>query len=86
MSRTTLTADTITDQQIEALRKEANASGDMAQVVVCSVALGAAPEMMAHPMRLGARFQIEATGRAWSTVDARAECARVITEAAAQCD
>lgn len=42
-----LTADTITDDQIQALRAEAFAAGDIAQVQCCDIALGG-PSLLPH--------------------------------------
>lgn len=68
MNRTIITADTITDSQIRALRSEASDAWDNEQVAICDIALGD-----------GA-----AATETWTRKTARAECARVINEAAAQ--
>ena len=58
MTKTISTISTITNEQIEALRAEAGAAGDTAQVAICDRALD-------------------------GDAVARAECARVIADAAA---
>lgn len=70
---TPLTADTITDKQIEALRTEAAEHGDWAQVAVCDVALSRGTQTMVN-------------GVVWVRHTARSECARVINDAAARHD
>jgi hypothetical protein len=75
------TADTITDDQIESLRAEAAAAGDLAQVSICSLALNMPPLLSSsapqshRDMNAGLREHAR---------KARAECARVIADAAAQ--
>lgn len=61
----TITADTITDAQIIALREEAIEHGDRLQVAYCNLALGYTPSIALTTNRYGAR----------------AECARVIRDA-----
>jgi hypothetical protein len=71
------TTPDVTDEQIRALRQEALAAGDYRQVDICQRAL--------------ATDTVDQDGNAiafadWSREEARAECARVIAEAAAQED
>ena len=69
-----ITAETITDSQIEQLRTEADAAGDDKMGRICDVALG--------EVKWGA--DLVAAGQGMSRESARAECARVIAEAQAQ--
>ena len=52
-----LNADTITDDQIEALRIEAREHDDALQVAYCNVALGITPMIALTATRYGARIQ-----------------------------
>lgn len=78
MSKTTF--ETITDEQIRALRDEVREGGDMVQFVICNRALGETSEVAIAP------WEEAKVGRALLMPrDAtRAECARVIAEARAQ--
>ena len=67
----------VTDAQIRALCREALAHGDAAQAAICRRALGC-PDPAGRDRH--------AAGRYGRTPDARAECARVIADAAAQQD
>jgi len=74
----------ITDEQIDELRTEAGAAGDIPMVAICDVALDevcdeypGAAEWQAQDMRRALSMDREA---------ARLECARVIAEARAQED
>lgn len=83
------TIDTITDDQIETLRDEAGAAGDLVQVAICDVALaGGLAEIAEIPHET--RAALEALGIIPEHIDAdvraRAECARVIADAEAQQD
>lgn len=77
--------DSITDDQISALRTEAAAAGDLDQVAICDHALGVEPT---------APYVVRDDGRLWlsdyasvlTREQARAECERVIAAAAAQDD
>lgn len=81
MTQTRVTADTITDEQIETLRDEASEAGDLLQVAICDVALATGLSEIAdvpHEYRI----ELEALGiipeHVGADVVARAECARVI--------
>lgn len=78
----TITADTITDLQIWALRDEAAAAGDEAQVIICDIALASGLADMIDPGEH--RAALEAIGIIPEHIDAdlraRAECARVIAQ------
>jgi hypothetical protein len=78
----TITADTITDRQIWALRDEAAAAGDEAQVIICDIALASGLADMIDPGEH--RAALRALGIIPEHVDAdvraRAECARVIAQ------
>ena len=71
----------ITDEQIEALRAEAAAAGDMVQVAICDVALASGLADVAE-IPHETRAPLEAIGIIPEHVDAdvraRGECARVI--------
>lgn len=69
-----LTADTITDDQIEALRTEAGAARDDLQVRLCDTALGHETHLLADPD--GRRSTV-------SPGEAREICADAINEALA---
>jgi hypothetical protein len=77
-----ITADTITDRQIWALRDEAAAAGDEAQVIICDIALTFGLADMIDPGEH--RAALEALGIIPEHIDAdvraRAECARVIAQ------
>lgn len=62
--------ETVTDEQITALRDEAGEAGDLEQVAICEIALGTEPPTEEYPTR----------------ASAAAECARVLSDAAAQDD
>ncbi len=84
------TIDTITDEQIEALRREADDAGDLAMLCICRVALGeeyawAADETFGYERPGCAASAEEQEARRFSTYEkARAECARVIADAASK--
>jgi hypothetical protein len=77
-----ITADTITDRQIRALRDTAAAAGDEAQVIICDIALASGLADMIDPGEH--RAALRALGIIPEHVDAdvraRAECARVIAQ------
>ena len=75
------TTDTITNRQIRTLRAEAGAAGDLAQVAICVLALGG-PDALAGAEPGTEADLLLSTGM--SQDEARAECARVIADAAAQ--
>lgn len=81
------TIDTITDEQIEDLRREAEEHDDHAQVAYCNVALGrrraVREDADERPMLPAMRDRVRAIADL-SREEARAECARVIAEAEAQ--
>ena len=62
-NNTTLTAETITTAQIKALRSEAQAAGDYAQVDICDRAL--AKDFSAAVRRTLAKKSIIVTGSTW---------------------
>jgi hypothetical protein len=76
------TADTITDRQIRALRDEAAAAGDEAQVIICDIALASGLTDMIDPGEH--RAELQSLGIIPEHIDAdvraRAECARVIAQ------
>jgi hypothetical protein len=78
-----ITADTITDRQIWALRDEAAAAGDEAQVIICDIALTRGLADMIDPGEH--RAELRALGIIPEHIDAdvraRADCARVIAQA-----
>lgn len=81
-----LTAETITDNQIEALERDAATSGDLAQVALCRVALASALDDIAD---VGdQRNALERLGVIPEHVDAdvraRKLCADAISSARAQ--
>ena len=80
---TQTTAATITDQQIEALRAEAAAAGDLEQAAICDWALG-----HADAGDIEERDTLEPSEQArvlaMTPEQARAECARVIAAADAR--
>ena len=86
MTTTTLT---ITDEQIESLRAEAEAAGDDLQVAICDIALATELGQIAD-IDETLRADLEERGiipeHVNADVVARAECARVIAEAQAQQD
>lgn len=67
------TAETITDEQIRALRTESAEAGDDRMADICTVALDERDHAVSHEVRVG-----------YTTSTARAECARVIADAEAQ--
>lgn len=90
MSTTTYTTpETITDEQIETLRSEAAAAGDLLMVDICTIALVSGLADIAK-IRPEHRADLEQLGIIPEHVDAdvraRAECARVIAEAEAMID
>lgn len=83
----TITAATITDTQIKALRREARTAGDEKMVAICTVAL--TPDLGAIADIDDAMWsELEAIGIYVARLDAsdvaRVECARVIADAQAQ--
>lgn len=72
------TADSITDDQIRKLRREALDAGDLMQACICEIALGG-DGSDAEP---GTDMAIAAS--VYRQTTARAECARVISDAEAQ--
>lgn len=83
-----LTADTITDEQIEALRAEAAEAGDPAQVAICTVALygvDGVDRNVAGVDRNAATDEDWAAAVALGKSGARAACADAINEARAAC-
>jgi hypothetical protein len=69
-NNTTLTAETITTAQIKALRAEAEAAGDRAQVDLCDLALAAHETADAQGGDL-----IGPDGAIWTRTEAREACA-----------
>lgn len=67
---TKITADTITDEQIEELQASAGEAGDLEQVDLCRLALGMTPTIAWNLTPYGARIR----------------CAKVIDNARAQED
>ena len=84
---TTTTTATITDRQIRTLRAEAVAAGDSLQVAICDVALATGIATIAE-IEESVRADLEVLGiipeHVGADLAARAECARVIADAAAQ--
>lgn len=83
----------VSDEQITALRQEAAQAGDLAQVHICSVALGDEDPVTtadAFETRYGGGGFDAAETRAMmavgSAAEARAYCAQIITDAAAMDD
>ena len=78
---------TITDRQIRTLRAEAVAAGDSLQVAICDVALATGIAAIAE-IDESVRGDLEVLGiipeHVGADLAARAECARVIADAAAQ--
>mgnify|MGYP001015608157 CR=1 FL=1 len=72
-NNTTLTAETITTAQIKALRAEAEAAGDRAQVDLCDLALAAHETADAQGGDL-----IGPDGAIWTRTEAREACADAI--------
>mgnify|MGYP006931613400 CR=1 FL=1 len=72
----TLTAETITTAQIRALRREAEAAGDYAQIDICDRALASDDTTTDQDGNTVARADL-------SREDARAECAEAINAARA---
>lgn len=68
-----ITADTITTEQIKALREEALAAGDRAQVDLCDVALAAHETADAEGGELRGP-----DGEIWTRTEAREACADAI--------
>jgi len=73
MPNNTLTAETITTAQIKALRAEAEAAGDRAQVDLCDLALAAHETADAQGGDL-----IGPDGAIWTRTEAREACADAI--------
>ena len=71
-------SETVTNDQIRALRSEADAAGDLVQAAICDVVLGEWLPATTRPLEAHARI------KAMSRDEARAECARVIADAEAQ--
>lgn len=86
MTYTTL--DTLTDDQITALRDESAAAGDMAMAAICDVALiGELDRIVDTEDQLAALDRLGIIpGRSGATLRARAEIVRVIRDAEAQVD
>lgn len=81
------TIDNITTDQIRSLSNEAGKAGDTTMRVIADVALGHDPNYAADGLTEEEKEDVDAVlGYGWSKEDARAECARVIAEAEAQCD
>lgn len=85
------TAIEITDARIEQLATSAAQAGDHAQVLVCRIALGEVvldEDATIYGLPIAALLSPadrRRIGERWATMDeARAECARVIADAAAQ--
>jgi len=82
----TTTATTITNRQIRTLRTEAAAAGDSLQVAICDVALATDIAAIAE-IDESVRRDLEVLGiipeHVGADLVARAECARVITDAQA---
>lgn len=72
-NNTTLTAETIATAQIKALRAEAEAAGDRAQVDLCDLALAAHETADAQGGDL-----IGPDGAIWTRTEAREACADAI--------
>jgi hypothetical protein len=72
------TIDTLTDTQIETLRDEAAAAGDLAQVALCRLALGYALNELS-PLELDAVSCVDV-----ARAEARIRCLRAIQSAEAQ--
>ncbi len=72
-NNTTITAETITTAQIKALRAEAEAAGDRAQVDLCDLALAAHETADAQGGDL-----IGPDGAIWTRTEAREACADAI--------
>jgi hypothetical protein len=70
----------VTDTQIRALRAEALAAGDLRQAACCEIALGTIAD---GPTPEPGTDYADAL-LTWTAKQARAECARVIADAAAQ--
>lgn len=81
----TTTLQTITDEQIEALRRGSAEAGDSAQDVICMRAQGADADDLDF-LRAAATDAEKARALAMSMDEARAECARVIADAEAMQD
>lgn len=71
-----INADTVTNEQIEALRTEAAEHGDHAQLALCDIALGV--------IKLGASGRLPGLSGTWTVERARAKCAEVIEYARAE--
>ncbi len=76
--RETMTTNTATDTQIQRLRIEALRAGDLLQAAICERALGLTPSVPDD--------DIYARALEMRRDEARAECARVISEAEAMAD
>jgi len=84
-------AVTITDSQIRALESEAAKAGDILQVAICRIALATGLTEIADLSDLPhVRADLERMGivpeHIWADDRARAECARVMDDAAAMMD
>lgn len=79
------TADLVTDEQIEALRRESDDAGDQVMCCVCFVALGEEFARAAERTQLDDE-QAKRAEQWLSQTAARRECARVIQAAAAMND
>ena len=73
MKTTSKITDTVTDEQIKALREEALAAGDRAQVDLCDVALAAHETADAEGGELRGP-----DGEIWTRTEAREACADAI--------
>lgn len=81
--REVVTAESVTNEQIAALRDESAVAGDRAMVAICRIALGETSEDVGADMALDEAEDAKVC-RYEARVDARAECARVIADAEAQ--
>lgn len=96
-----MTTTNITDSQIRNLRTAAGEHGDMAQVVICDLAMGSLGDdgadyeepvgnlrIVADYYTAVSQWEMERLRKlgfdAWTSDEARAECARVISDAEAQ--
>ncbi len=81
---TKTTPDTLTDEQIEALRAEAAAAGDTAQRVICCIALDGRQDADGVDILDYEDVTLRTALQDMTQDDARAECARVIADGEAQ--
>lgn len=78
------TPETITDQQIAALRQEAREAGDLAQAVICRIALEGRIDADGVDQLDYEDHTVRTALQEMTQEAARAECARVIADAEAQ--